>query len=142
MKNIPLRRSIAFLIDMVIVGIVTAFFENLFPVTIPTHDFEISGIQLTLGISPAPVFYGLYFVVFDMISNGQTTGKLISGILVVSKNGEVPSRRKRLLRSLHKMLGVLIFPVAVSLFLFGDYTIQDHYVGTITVRFGSYVKPL
>jgi len=134
MKNIQLRRSIAFLIDMFIIGAMVGIFDSLFPVTIRVDNFEVSGIRLTLGITLAPVFYILYFIIFDIIAGGQTSGKSILGIVVVSKNGEAISIRKRLLRSLYKMLGVLILPVAVLLFISDNYSIQDYHVGTATIQ--------
>ena len=135
MANIPLRRSIAFLIDMFVVNIIVSFVANLFPVTIPIHHFEIFRVQFTTGITLVPVFYGLYFVAFDMINNGQTIGKLIAGILTVSKNGKKLSTKRCLLRSWYKMFGILILPVSVLLFLFKDYyTIQDRYANTVTIQ--------
>ncbi|MEM9687418.1 MAG: RDD family protein [Bacteroidota bacterium] len=134
MKDIRLRRSMAFLIDMGIVSTVIAIFENLFPVTTQTHEFDVSGIRFAFGISLAPIFYILYFIIFDIIVGGQTVGKSILGIVVVSKNGAALSMKKLLLRSLYKMLGVLLLPVAAFLFISDNYTLQDYCTDTDTIR--------
>lgn len=136
MKSIRLRRSIAFLIDMFIIGTMVGVFDSLFPVTIASiNGFEVSGILLTLGLCLTPVFYILYFAIFDIVAVGQSPGKSILGIVVVSKTGEALSLKKRLLRSWYKMLGVLILPVvAAILFIHDNYTIQDYRTDTTTIR--------
>ncbi len=136
MKSIRLRRSIAFLIDMFIIGAMVGIFDDLFPVTIASiNGFEVSGVLLTLGITLAPVFYILYFITFDIVAVGQSPGKSILGIVVVSNTGEALSLKKRLLRSWYKMLGVLILPaVTAVLFTSDNYTIQDYRAGTTTIQ--------
>lgn len=129
------RRSIAFLMDMVIISIVITVFKNLLPVTIPIRDFEIFSRQFTIGLTLAPVFYSLYFIFFDVVKKGQTAGKLILGIFVVSKTGKTLTIRKHLFRTLYKMLSVLMFPViALLFFLSGRYPLQDYYTDTVTIR--------
>ncbi|MEM9687745.1 MAG: RDD family protein, partial [Bacteroidota bacterium] len=130
MKDIPLRRSMAFLIDMGIVSISIAIFENLFPITIQTHEFDVSGIRFAFGISLAPVFYILYFIIFDIIADGRTPGKSILGILVVSEFGKRLSTKKHLLRSFYKTVSVFVLPISIFLFIFQKYTLQDYYTDT------------
>ncbi|MEM9686114.1 MAG: RDD family protein, partial [Bacteroidota bacterium] len=108
--------------------------KNFLPVTILTHHIAFSGMAFTMGVTLAPVFYGVYFIVFDLVNDGRTLGKLMLGILVVSKDGAALSPKKQLLRSLYKMLSVLLLPLSIGLFLFKDhYTFQDYYMGTITL---------
>ena len=118
---------------MGIISILVTVVENFLPVTIQTHDFEVFGSPFTMGITLTPVCYGFYFVIFDVINKGRTVGKLMLGILVVSKNGAALRIKKRLWRSLYKILSILILPVSVGLFLFKEgYSFQDYYMGTVT----------
>ena len=135
MKDIYLRRSIAFLIDMGIISLMVSIFENLLPVTIQAHDFAIFGIRLTPGISLSPVFYILYFTIFDIVAGGRTTGKSIMGIVVVSEFGEKLSVKKLLLRSFYKTVSVFILPVSIFLFICREYyTLQEYFTDTDTIR--------
>ena len=61
MKSIRLRRSIAFIIDIFIIGTMVGIFDSLFSVMISSKT------GLTLDIFLAPVFYIIYFVIFDVI---------------------------------------------------------------------------
>lgn len=135
MESVHIKRSIAFLIDIVISGIFATLIENFFPITFEINDFEILNIKFTWGITLQIVFYLLYLFVFDLLNNGNTLGKLLLSITVITKNKEVPALKKRLVRSLCKTVSVIILPVSALLFLFKNYyTIQDHYAGTITVK--------
>ena len=122
------------LTDIGIINLMIAVVKNFLPITILTHDMEVSGRAFTMGITLTPVCYGVYFVVFDLVNDGRTLGKLIVGIFVVSKDGTALRIKKRLGRSLYKMLSVLLLPVSIGLFLFKNYyTFQDYYMGTVTL---------
>ena len=138
MDNMHIRRIIAFLIDMSAAGIIARFFENFFSVTFKINDLEVFGLHFTLFVTLIPLFYWVYLMVFDIVTNGRTIGKLLLNIVTVSKTGEKLSTKQCLVRSLYKMISIMILPVSILLFLFKDhYTIQDRYSGTITIKSNS-----
>lgn len=134
MDHIHTRRIPAFLIDVVIAGILASLVGNFLPVTFEISHFEMLGMKFTWGITLNIVFYLLYLVFFDLLNHGNTLGKLLLRITVISKDEKVLTSKRRLVRSLYKTLSVIILPVSVLLFLFKrHYTIQDHYTNTVTV---------
>lgn len=136
MKDLYVRRTVAFLIDMLIVSIIISVFGNLFSfMAFKVYGFEFLGMQFRISITAVFVFYLLYLIVFDIVKEGQTIGKLILNIIAVTENRKPPALKKRIVRSLYKTLSIIILPVAALLFFFGNhYTLQDRYTGTITVR--------
>ncbi|MEM9686041.1 MAG: RDD family protein [Bacteroidota bacterium] len=134
MEYVHIRRIPAFLIDVIIAGILSSFVGNFLPVTFEISHFEMLGMKFTWGITLNIVFFLLYLVFFDLLNYGNTLGKLLLRIVIVSKNEEVVTSKRRLIRSLYKTLSVIILPVSALLFVFKKYyTIQDHYTNTATI---------
>ena len=135
MKSTQQRRIGAFIIDVFIVTVFVTFTENLLSSTIEAKNFDLFGIQFDLRIGTSFLLYVCYFIIFDLINNGITAGKLIFGIKVVHKDETEISKGVSIKRSLLKITSIIILPLSILLFLFSDYfTIQDYYSRTLTVR--------
>ena len=140
MRTIPLRRSTAFLVDTFVVNSIVTFSIQLFPMAFKIIDFEFLGLHFILGIRLVFVVYLFYFIVFDLLKNGQTIGKQLLNLTVVAKNNKPPDLKKRVLRSLYKTLGIMVLPVSLILFLTRNYTFQEYYSGTITINNNLYSR--
>ncbi|MEM9687200.1 MAG: RDD family protein [Bacteroidota bacterium] len=140
MRTIPLRRSTAFLIDTLVVNSIVTFSIQLFPMAFKIIDFEFLGLRFILGIRLVFVVYLFYFIVFDLLKNGQTIGKQLLNLTVVAKDNKLPDLKKRVLRSLYKTLGIMVLPVSIILFLTRNYTFQEYYSGTITINNNLYSR--
>ena len=136
MQHVHVRRSLAFLIDLVVVSIVASILGNVFPIiAFKLVDFDVFGQQFRIGIAFVFIIWFFYLMVFDVINNGQTIGKWILQLAAVTKNHEIPPVKTRITRSLLKTLSIIILPIAVLLFLFGkSYTIHERYSYTITIK--------
>jgi uncharacterized RDD family membrane protein YckC len=135
MNSTQQRRIGAFIIDVIIIGFFVTFSENLLSSAFQAKSFELMGIQFHMRIGTSFLFYMCYFMIFELLNNGSTLGKLLFGIKVVHEDETEISKRTGIKRSLLKVVSIMILPLAILLFLFSDYfTIQDHYSRTITVR--------
>lgn len=132
MFTMRLRRSVAFLIDTTIAGTLARLFEPYLPVSFSWVAFKILGVSFTLYLTLAFVFYVLYFSMFDIVNKGRTIGKLMVGIVTVffDKN----TLKKRLIRSLFKIISMLLLPIAFVIYFRYDYTFQDNHCRTKTVK--------
>jgi len=135
MKSTQQRRIGAFIIDVFIVSVFVTLTENMLSSVIEAKSFALFGIQFDLRIGTSFLLYVCYFIIFDLINNGITAGKLIFGIKVVHEDETQISKGVRVKRSLLKIISIIILPLSILLFLFSDYfTIQDYYSRTLTVR--------
>ncbi len=135
MNGTQQRRIGAFLIDVIIISILVTIMENMLSYIFETKNFELLGIRFHLRIGTSIFFYMCYFIIFDLLNNGSTLGKLLFGIKVVQEDETEISKKTSIKRTLLKVVSIMILPLAILLFLFSDYfTIQDYYSCTITVK--------
>ncbi|XLS30308.1 RDD family protein [Flavobacteriaceae bacterium M23B6Z8] len=118
MSGVNKKRIIAFFLDIMVIATLvniccSAVSENYSPLNFNLH--YISSLMLPgvfIGV------YTVYILIFDLIFEGQTLGKLASSILVVEcGNNHVPDLKKRMLRSFTKFVSILLLPVSILLFL-------------------------
>jgi len=112
LQNFWFKRLIAYIIDIVIVGIAVSFLALL--IAIPyIIDFLHNGFRpeswAPWSAFPAliSVISLLYFAFLES-SRGQTIGKSILGLKVITGKGEKPTLDKAFLRSLSKLHWVLL----------------------------------
>jgi len=127
MNSVNVKRIVAFVIDLLFIAtLINIGFSLLYENYSPTSfnfgwfpPFVLPGVFLG--------GYLLYFFLFDLIFEGQTLGKLASSILVVgSSNNHILDFKKRFIRSLLKMLSILLLPLSILLFFsWGGFTIHE-----------------
>lgn len=135
MKSTQQRRIGAFIIDTLVIGILVSLVESLFPFLYEAKTTSIFGISVTYRFGASFLFYVCYFILFDLANEGNTIGKLLFKIKVISEDEAEITKGKRMVRSLLKLVSIIVLPIAILLFLFKDYfSMQEHYTNTITVR--------
>jgi len=138
MENINLNRIYSILVDIIIstfVGILVLSLFNL-EKDIQLGKFTLFGQDIKYGFSFQIIIVLGYFIAFDFLNNGKTFGKLIFSILVVDSSTLTQlSLSSRIKRTFLKILGIIIFPFSLIMFLINsDFTIQDKIMKTTTVR--------
>jgi uncharacterized RDD family membrane protein YckC len=134
MNQTQKRRVGAFVLDLMVIGIFTTFAENILSFFIDKVSFDALGLTFNHTFSFSILFYVSYFLLFDLINNGVTLGKMIFKIEVVFLDKTELTKATHLKRSLLKILGIIILPIAVLLFFLNKFfTIHDYFCQTITV---------
>lgn len=135
MDNTQKRRMAAFIIDAVIIGFFATFAESILSLFNEKISFSPFGLKFNYTFSLSILFYVSYFLMFDLVNNGITPGKMIFKIKIVFLDKTVPPKAIHLKRSLLKIFGIIILPIAVLLFFLNKfYTIHDHFCQTVTIR--------
>ena len=134
MNSTQKRRVGAFIIDLMVIGIFASFAENIISFFIEKVSFDALGLTFNYTFSFSILFYVFYFLLFDLINNGITLGKMIFKIEVVFIDKTELTKATHLKRSLLKILGIIILPIAMLLFFLNNFfTIHDHFCQTITI---------
>lgn len=140
MSGVNKKRIIAFILDMLVIAALVnvccfAVSENYSPSDLRITYF--SSLLLPGIFMIVKVFYNL---LFDLVFEGQTLGKLASSILVVeSGNDDIPGLRNRIIRSMTKTLSVVLLPISVFLFLSGrGFTIHEKISNSRTIQNNFY----
>ena len=132
--NTALKRMLAYLLDGIIIGIVSSLFDSLMTPFLSPVSFDWLGIAIVLNVEFLLLFYLLYFILFDVLNNGITVGKAITGIRVVVDRPESITTKQHILRTLLKMISVLFSFIAFIVFvLTPQWTLHDSVMNTITV---------
>jgi len=128
------RRIGAFIVDAMLIGLLSTFAENILSLFNEKINFTAFGITFNYTFCFSILFYVFYFLLFDLLNNGATFGKMIFKIKVVFYNNNELPKRIHLKRSLLRILSIIILPVAVLLFFLNScFTIQDHFCQTKTI---------
>lgn len=113
------------LFDMLVVGFVSG---NLPGETL--GQIEILEIVFTYGYDLSAVFLLLYFLLFDWINGGKTLGKEITGVTLSYKL----TPKYRFVRSLFKMIGVLLMPFTVLLYVTKGLLLHEFLFSKVTLQ--------
>jgi uncharacterized RDD family membrane protein YckC len=102
-----IRRLVAYFIDSIIVGVVTALLLGVafFPILLANPASLVNLTTFPFGMG---VLYILYFSIAES-TYGATFGKNLLGLKVVTKSGEKPSLEKAFIRNVSKIHQVLLF---------------------------------
>lgn len=132
MKEVTMRRGLAFLLDMLLVGIAYTLAVNLIPEIASRQEWVWAGRTFEGAID----LYGLvtlgYFAACDLLNGGESLGKDIWHLRTTGPEGQRPDYRLSLVRTLLKMISIGMLPLAVILFLWKGrhFTLQDYLTGT------------
>ena len=140
MSGVNKKRIIAFILDMLVIAALVniccyAVSENYSPTELNINYFSslfIPGIFMIVQV--------FYILLFDLVFEGQTLGKLASSILVVERsNDDIPGLRNRIIRSMTKILSVLLLPISILLFISGGgFTIHEKVTNSRTIQNNFY----
>lgn len=129
-------RAFAFIVDMLVIGAINKILINIVGTNL---DYEIYGIEM------AEIFRWivtiLYFVIISLVTKGQTLGKMIVGIRVVSLTSDKLDLGQILIR---EIAGRLIQNTIMILYLLPIFTpknqsLIDFFVDTAVVKDDAFI---
>lgn len=129
-------RAFAFIVDMLVIGAINKILINVLGIDL---DYEIYGIEM------AEIFRWivtiLYFVIISLVTKGQTLGKMIAGIRVVSLTSDKLDLGQILIR---ETAGRLIQNTIMILYLLPIFTpknqsLIDFFVDTAVVKDDAFI---
>lgn len=96
------------------------------------------GLILAICLLAACVVETLYFVFWEMVTNGQSIGKTIIGLRVIRRNGLPIDLRSSLVRNLMRIVDILpssyVVGLTSMLLSASGERLGDHVAGTIVIR--------
>lgn len=104
-----LKRIIALIIDSVFV----TFFSNILIDNVTINGFNYSYDPLSMKYAFTVLSFFIYFLVFDLLNNGQTIGKSLFELY-----DKQLTLKNRILRTIFKMISIVLTPITIFLFLF------------------------
>lgn len=129
-------RAFAFIVDMLVIGAINKILINIVGDNL---DYEIYGLKM------AEIFRWivtiLYFVIISLVTKGQTLGKMIAGIRVVSLTSDKLDLGQILIR---EIAGRLIQNTIMILYLLPIFTpknqsLIDFFVDTAVVKDDAFI---
>lgn len=132
MKEVTIRRGLAFLLDMLLVTIAYNLVINLIPETGMHKEWVWAGLTFKGAFDLYGFLTVAYFAGCDLLNRGESLGKDIWHLKTRRPDGGQQDYGKSLLRTLLKMISIWMLPVAVFLFLWKGrgFTLQDYLTGT------------
>jgi len=137
---------IDFMIQLSMIAVITIF--TLLAVFGPTFDFvigNISGVVFGLLIISWFVIYFCYFILLEMLMNGQSIGKKLFGLRVICDNGQPVGLLQSMIRNFFKALfDIFYIGIFVIMFSKKHKRVGDMVAGTIVVaeHYGNIGVPL
>ncbi len=128
------RRIASFIIDMVGANLIFYVLDVVFP-TYRIGSFLLFGHSVDLDFKLALLAIPIYFLIFDLVNQGQSLGKIILATKTIdSSSSAAPAGATRIMRTLLKMLSIALWPIALLVYLMCSVTLHDKVARTVTVR--------
>lgn len=129
-------RAFAFIVDMLVIGAINKILINVLGIDL---DYEIYGIEMAEILRWIVTI--LYFVIISLVTKGQTLGKMIVGIRVVSLTSDKLDLGQILIR---EIAGRLIQNTIMILYLLPIFTpknqsLIDFFVDTAVVKDDAFI---
>lgn len=129
-------RAFAFIVDMLVIGAINKILTNVLGIDL---DYEIYGIEMAEILRWIVTI--LYFVIISLITKGQSLGKMIVGIRVVSLTSDKLDLGQILIR---EIAGRLIQNTIMILYLLPIFTpknqsLIDFFVDTAVVKDDAFI---
>ena len=129
-------RAFAFIVDMLVIGAINKILINVLGIDL---DYEIYGIEMAEILRWIVTI--LYFVIISLVTNGQTLGKMIVGIRVISLTSDKLDLGQILIR---EIAGRLIQNTIMILYLLPIFTpknqsLIDFFVDTAVVKDDAFI---
>ena len=132
MKNILEKRFFALIADFLIVSFTTFVLSGFIKITFVLCTFSLMGKEFYFSFSLYPFILLTYFIIFDILSSGQTIGKGLFHIKVVFLHND-NTVINRILRSLIKTFGISTLIFCPIYYLVTKNTPQDRVMNTMTI---------
>ena len=129
-------RAFAFIVDMLVIGAINKILINVLGTDL---DYEIYGIEMAEILRWIVTI--LYFVIISLVTNGQTLGKMIVGIRVISLTSDKLDLGQILIR---ETAGRIIQNTIMILYLLPIFTpknqsLIDFFVDTAVVKDDAFI---
>lgn len=129
-------RAFAFIVDMLVIGAINKVLINVLGIDL---DYEIYGIEMAEILRWIVTI--LYFVIISLVTKGQTLGKMIVGIRVVSLTSDKLDLGQILVR---EIAGRIIQNTIMILYLLPIFTpknqsLIDFFVDTAVVKDDAFI---
>ena len=129
-------RAFAFIVDMLVIGAIYKILINVLGIDL---DYEIYGIEMAEILRWIVTI--LYFVIISLVTKGQTLGKMIVGIRVVSLTSDKLDLGQILVR---EIAGRIIQNTIMILYLLPIFTpknqsLIDFFVDTAVVKDDAFI---
>lgn len=129
-------RAFAFIVDMLVIGAINKILINVLGIDL---DYEIYGIEMAEILRWIVTI--LYFVIISLVTKGQSLGKMIVGIRVVSLTSDKLDLGQILIR---EIAGRLIQNTIMILYLLPIFTpknqsLIDFFVDTAVVKDDAFI---
>lgn len=129
-------RAFAFIVDMLVIGAINKILINVLGIDL---DYEIYGIEMAEILRWIVTI--LYFVIISLVTKGQTLGKMIVGIRVVSLTSDKLDLGQILIR---EIAGRFIQNTIMILYLLPIFTpknqsLIDFFVDTAVVKDDAFI---
>lgn len=129
-------RAFAFIVDMLVIGAINKILINVLGIDL---DYEIYGIEMAEILRWIVTI--LYFVIISLVTKGQTLGKMIVGIRVVSLTSDKLDLGQILVR---EIAGRIIQNTIMILYLLPIFTpknqsLIDFFVDTAVVKDDAFI---
>lgn len=134
------KRILALTIDLIIIGFFVRLLSSLVDLNFSQGNLFLFDTNFTYGYSLVFIIYIIYFFVFDYINNGVTFGKRIFKIEVIQIDKTRLSLSKRLIRSILKVVSIIIFPITLLMFMINGKTLHDNICKTKSINNLNYVS--
>ncbi|WP_452232320.1 RDD family protein [Lacinutrix sp. MEBiC02595] len=128
MKNIYLKRFLAFLIDFIIVSFIYHILDDMLSLSFEITELTLFETKIKLRFSFMILTFYIYILLFDVFNKGITFGKMIFNLSIDNTDSDNLEVVDLLKRSLLKILTIIILPISILLYLFKNkYLLQDKY---------------
>jgi uncharacterized RDD family membrane protein YckC len=132
LSKISNKRIFALVVDLAVISQISILINNIIKINYEISTFKLYETEVSYGYSLIVFVYIIYFIVFDYFYGGRTFGKKIFSISVVGKNYSL-SLKQSIIRSLLKVISIIILPISAFIFLIDNSTIHDKYFNTKTI---------
>jgi len=127
MKDVYLKRFLAFLLDLIIVSTIYSTLDTMFMLSFKVTELTLFEKTIEVNYNFTFLAFFIYIIIFDILNKAVTFGKMIFKLKVLYPNKELLVSLL-LIRSLLKMITIIIFPISILLYLFKNkFIIQDKY---------------
>jgi uncharacterized RDD family membrane protein YckC len=133
LTNITNKRIFALVVDLVFISQISVLINNIIRINYEISTFNLYETKISYGYSFMVVVYLIYFIFFDYFYNGKTIGKRIFSIYVVGKSYNL-NIKQNIIRSILKVVSIIILPFSAFIFLIDNSTFHDKYFNTTTLE--------
>ena len=127
-NNFLVRRAVAYLIDMFIAAILIFLFLKM---------FDLMGIDLP-AIVASVLMYFFYFVIVAYLTRGQTLGKKLLGLRILSLDDKNPSIWQLFVRSIIPVFSFSIFTI-LTILIDKATGLNISQIGIVALLFYAYI---